>query len=466
MTAKNTECQKECSDSDIDVIINGENQFNQENEEMKSESNEMKSISKIIEKMKIALTFLLNKDSKIFQQNEQIQEHEIDEIDENIMNKLYVLSNYKSLNKTWNEWKLYKNIDNNIDDLIDFNDEELQYLEDESDHFLDEQHDLIECSSQSLIQTLTNSFTKSTPKQISIRKNPHFYTLNIQKYGSNSLYSDEELEFVSNKKKMNEWITKYKSNINHIKSNKYSDIKMDHFMPMNVWNWKNVVSFIESMDEFKYFASIFWEYQINGKELMKMKRKQIELLLEHSFLNNSQFLLNKENEVKFENVKSKSTEISKLVCCIHKARIQSHVISRYYLTMDVLHNLVNKKYETIINEAFYDDAKMIFHLIQSFRSFHSGPKTFWKMDAIFFNKIDNYLSVLICDEHLFKMYQISFPDFLCEEDLNEFNHFNHLNEEEKEKENQQIQCIIAPKSDIVYILYIFCIHFVNYTKTQ
>ncbi len=69
-------------------------------------------------------------------------------------------------------------------------------------------------------------------------------------------------------------------------------------IPMSAWTWQNLVSYIESKEQYKKFSSMFWEYRINGQEICNMKSKQIELLIECSILNNSKVFENEFDEFK------------------------------------------------------------------------------------------------------------------------------------------------------------------------
>eukprot|EP01083_Nonionella_stella_P009327 26905_1 len=203
-------------------------------------------------------------------------------------------------------------------------------------------------------------------------------------------------------------------------------------IPMDLWSWQNVVACIEDavyvdddgeQYELKHFASVFWQYQIEGKELVVMDVLQIELLVECWFLNNIQ-------EQFFDEVKHKSKqeddeawhlsqESEYLMRYIDKLRIHSHIVSRYQLSMDIVHLIVSETEQNIANpNNIYEDAMIIKYCIELLRSnVADGPKQYWKVDAHYFNKIDNYLSVLVCSPIIRQMYQKCVPDLLYEEPL-------------------------------------------------
>ena len=140
---------------------------------------------------------------------------------------------------------------------------------------------------------------------------------------------------------------------------------------------------------------------------------------------------------------------------IDQQRIRTHVISRYHLSMDIVQLIVsdgeNHDDPSMMNE-IYEDAVNIQHTVDLLRSkFNEGPKTYWKVDAHFFNKIDNYLSVLICVPLIQQLYLKHFPDFLYEEKASDEQEINELVFDEC-KSAQLLVCIhkefgpLRPKS--------------------
>merc|ERR1712048_386740 len=49
-------------------------------------------------------------------------------------------------------------------------------------------------------------------------------------------------------------------------------------LPLKYWTWQTVVHWIEKLDEFKSFSSVFCEWKINGNELLQMNAEQIGFL--------------------------------------------------------------------------------------------------------------------------------------------------------------------------------------------
>lgn len=185
--------------------------------------------------------------------------------------------------------------------------------------------------------------------------------------------------------------------------------------PMDVWKWQNVVAFIEANEELRHLASVFWQYRIDGRELCKMGSKQIELLVECSMINNHNII---ESDFDFLKDRAKSRwqlepEAEALVHYKDKTRILSHVIAKYHLAMDTVHEVTENVRDTKRYHEFYQDAAMIADTIQILRANPlNGSKLYWKIDSYFFDKIDNFLSILICDDLIREMYSKCVYDFL------------------------------------------------------
>eukprot|EP01083_Nonionella_stella_P014074 39554_1 len=186
-------------------------------------------------------------------------------------------------------------------------------------------------------------------------------------------------------------------------------------MPMYMWQWQDVVALIESMDDIKHFASVFWQYKIDGKELCTMTQKQIEYLIECSLLNNHKLKDENLNALRYNTERRHLTwpitqEARILREQTDKIRIRQHIICQYRLAIDLLkHFLTESEYPGI-----QEDAEKIFNLIQLLRvNVNKGPKHFWKMEPVpFFNKIDNFLAVLLAPKRLRQAFAECYPDFL------------------------------------------------------
>lgn len=229
------------------------------------------------------------------------------------------------------------------------------------------------------------------------------------------------------------WLKKYKqhelSRMDRFKRifKKNHWVKSTNFkLPMNKWSWQEVVSFIEDNEELKHFSSIFYEYQINGQELVAMNGDLIGLLIEVAL----EKTYNSSFEERFDdfrdsfNGKDKdgkirqelAEEIQGLVKHIQKGRIQSHIISRYYLIWEILRRKKDRN----------DTARTIYDILGYLKPHLSaGPKQFWKMQAYFYCKIDNFLAVLVADPDLRTLYRKLYPKFL-------------KNNEEEDDEEEQV----------------------------
>ena len=194
--------------------------------------------------------------------------------------------------------------------------------------------------------------------------------------------------------------------------------ELDLTQPMDVWKWQNVVAFIESNEELRHLASVFWQYRIDGRELCKMESKQIELLVECSMINNHNII-----DSDFDLLKDRTKrqwklgqEAETLVFFKDRTRILSHIISKYHLATDTLQEITDNK-DTKKYHEFYQDAAMINDIMQILRANPlDGSKKYWKIDAYFFDKIDNFIAVLMCDDLIREMYSKCVYDFMVAPD--------------------------------------------------
>eukprot|EP01083_Nonionella_stella_P239003 837014_1 len=294
-------------------------------------------------------------------------------------------------------------------------------------------------------------------------------TVNAVKTLNNTPFSkEEELSGVRTRDQMKQWITKYKDRgfkwgwhhtptenemdpmdtiskndkscgamcnrwMDAIKAIFYRDEfqkEVPLHLPMYAWTWQHLVSFIESEEQYKRFSSIFWEYSINGQEICNMKAKQIELLIECSVLNNSKVFESEFDEFKLlqsrnafygvdpEQKEAKNeweitTAANELYEYIIKGRVQSQIVSRYYTAWDILMQVANNTKHPLNMKA-----RSIRDLVSLLRAEPAdGPKQFWKVDAVFFNKIDNYLMALIGRGSVRSIFQKYWPDFLFEDQI-------------------------------------------------
>eukprot|EP01084_Bolivina_argentea_P204983 350173_1 len=241
--------------------------------------------------------------------------------------------------------------------------------------------------------------------------NQHKFVVTPDKNDENKLSSDKNdiIHDIVTRESMQRWIETYK--IHNVNEHKWSTENESDKRPMFVWNCKDVIAFVEDIEELKHWASVFLQYNIDGRELCVMNELQLQLLLEcflvnnHSFENIFSTLKNRNDNI----IRHQATALKKLV---DKTRIKQHIVSRYHLASDLLkHLLTERDYPHIQVEA-----QNIFELIQFLRTdSKAGPKHFWKIDSLFFHKIDNFLAVLLSPPRITQIFQKWFPDFLVDE---------------------------------------------------
>ena len=198
------------------------------------------------------------------------------------------------------------------------------------------------------IYSLRNKMASPSRSQLSQRIATTNNVLNLSISHNMTLnkadFSEEQLKKVETRQDMKNWIKRFKSdqiNTNSSRKckycscgflkkcpitdmclqckngccmgikNKYENEDKCLRIPMDLWSWQNVVAAIEDAtyeddngEEFslKHFASVFWQYKIEGKELVVMNVVQIELLVECWFLDNIE-------EDFFNEVKMKSQHV-------------------------------------------------------------------------------------------------------------------------------------------------------------
>eukprot|EP01083_Nonionella_stella_P256928 879976_1 len=338
----------------------------------KLSSQRSSSVHQILEKLKIALTFLLHDESPMWKE-EDIKENNAFEKRltqyshnplskyEDVLNSLFdqtYASHHASLHSVWSKWMAHTTSNLDFDQMIQNN---AQILDDDC---VDLYHEA--------------------------------------KYVDT--HSAKALSNVGTRKEMEEWINKYKAhsncNLNELGEEKNARMFID------LWSWQSVVAAIEDAQQLrlKHFASVFWQYQINGKELLAMNAQQIQFLVECWCANN----------IEIQSVESQlRSESEWMKTYIDKLRIDSHCIARYYVSLDIIDWIIHNNAQS----RYYEDAINIKYCIESLRSkVEDGPNQYWKLNAHFFNKIDNYLSVLIVQPQIREMYSICFPHFVDPKD--------------------------------------------------
>eukprot|EP01084_Bolivina_argentea_P204984 350174_1 len=347
----------------------------------------------IIEKFKIAVTFLLHSKSPLHDGNIsysfknvcQMYNNQLNNDDEHYQRLLTSLNSFYSksyeeqwytLHKLWNKWRRF-HYDGDIANTGFYQDVLM-------DEFCDEY-----LSNHRKFRITTLCDEVSTKNDV-IRK-------------------------IQSRDQMKQWLD-YKMRAMDTSINELPDETESDKQPMFLWESQHVLSFVEEMDQCKHLAPVFLQYNINGSELCAMTQKQFELLFECFLLNNDEFDKNIFNDLKSNNdnqvdwrIAQHSSALKKLV---DKTRIKQHIVSRYHLASDLLkHLLTERDYPHIQVEA-----QNIFELIQFLRTdSKAGPKHFWKIDSLFFHKIDNFLAVLLSPPRITQIFQKWFPDFLVDE---------------------------------------------------
>eukprot|EP01083_Nonionella_stella_P300375 1025102_1 len=339
------------------------------------------SVHQILENLKIALTFLLHDNSPIANTRHLMFDGHVLSKCEQVLNALFdetYSPHYASLHRLWSKWT---QSDVDFGSMIENN---AQMLEDDCADFI-------------------HAINVAKPSQ----------------YGRTSAAtaSSKALSNVRTRKQMKEWITQYKSDTHEqrycMSNSSVSKEEKNVRMFVDLWSWQNVVAAIEDavhIDQdgqqfrLKHFASVFWQYQINGKELLAMNAQQIQFLVECWCANN----------IEIQSVESQlRSESEWMKTYIDKLRIDSHCIARYYVSLDIIDWIIHNNAQS----RYYEDAINIKYCIESLRSkVEDGPNQYWKLNAHFFNKIDNYLSVLIVQPQIREMYSICFPHFVDPKD--------------------------------------------------
>eukprot|EP01083_Nonionella_stella_P070848 189819_1 len=422
---------------------------------------EKEIISDILERLKIAITFLLHSNSPLRANNtidyalfhgynNHIQQEDFDldiyTAKINLLYKKTYKTQHKVMHKTWQEWQQYvTNTETDTKQRVQavhaLMEQHEEFLEETADDFILSQSIFTQTS-----QSLIASFAAPTHQQTTLRSN-ELVNMATQRQQNRQMHtasdrgqlpdfamdlqrSADVLQTIEDRESMKQWIGKYKTNSDLIAKafinccccnreyiEEAGQAELDITSPMTAWSWQNVVAFIESSEELRHLASVFWQYKLNGLELCKMGGKQLELLVECSLLSNEQFIESDFDRVKQQHQREWTLRMDaeRFVYYKDKVRIESHVIAQYHLAMDILKHVI---YGVLDNDdaeykEFYQDFGLISDLLEILRAEHiHGSKEYWKMDAYFFDKIDNYLAILISNPLVLTMYHQSHCDFL------------------------------------------------------
>eukprot|EP01084_Bolivina_argentea_P008131 15201_1 len=254
------------------------------------------------------------------------------------------------LNTFWNYWN--QNINDNISEDTDCDDETTyqSYLEEACDIYLWNRETLNDMTNTTTLHKLISM----SQRHINIQPLSKLKKNVSVKHGLGMTNEERRISQINNidsVKSMQQWIDRYKDNVDHhfLKCGYKDNIHESHDKkPMYLWKWEDVVTFVEQIEEIKHFASVFWQYKIDGKELCSMNQKQIEYLIECSLMNNHK-IEEKDLDLVRSNLEQQnqvwpiSQEANALKQHIDKTRIKQHIICRYNLSINLLNYLSNEK---------------------------------------------------------------------------------------------------------------------------
>ena len=146
-----------------------------------------------------------------------------------------------------------------------------------------------------------------------------------------------------------------------------------------------------------------------------MDTRKIELLVELWFMSNmhnAEDFDEAKRESERDNAWNLSSESQALMAHIDRLRVHSHIVSRYHLSVDIVHLILAEFDDT---HELHRDATDILYLLDLLRAnTDDGPKAYWNIGRYFFNKIDSFLSVVVSKPQISAMYTQCCPLFLVE----------------------------------------------------
>ena len=202
------------------------------------------------------------------------------------------------------------------------------------------------------------------------------------------------------------------------------------------WTWAEVVTWLSMeggvgkngrKNAFDIFATVFYEFEINGQELSHLTASQIAVLVKKIYpsmnisdgLNDTGIAQWKYKKVEIDTSRIDNDDIDDLVFKIRKLRV-GNLFKNVYRTywneicristkshldykMKEIISKSNSKHSNKIDsneisklKIIHDIAVDIVEIFKILRCTHyNGPFCFWKREAIFFNKIDNYCACLL-----------------------------------------------------------------------
>ncbi|ETO22498.1 hypothetical protein RFI_14700 [Reticulomyxa filosa] len=142
-------------------------------------------------------------------------------------------------------------------------------------------------------------------------------------------------------------------------------------------------------------AKLLGEYTITGAELRYMKKEHLVWLGDHC-----------------KHIQLDETTAKKIVQEMRKLEVKTQFRLTYeHLWRTVLTNVNDTIDVDLARKSYY--VKQLVQLLRAPKNL--GPFAFWKSDAVFFDKVDNWLASLLVPFELQKLFMHYFPTFLEDE---------------------------------------------------
>eukprot|EP01084_Bolivina_argentea_P250966 420703_1 len=220
----------------------------------------------------------------------------------------------------------------------------------------------------------------------------------------------EDIKTINNREDMERWLDNYKKNEHGVtyapKSKmvdnpfmKYEseywndeDIKRTnniHNLPFKLWDWKHVVFWIQKQHKFKNFAVVFYQWKINGEELLAMNEKQIISLTKCCRIS----------------PRFSSKIVKDLIIEIKKMMITTAITYQYGL----YYRVIKEHLDDILMENSIKISDLLNYLHPKKEQ---GAKALWKLNTFYFSKIDNILAILIAPKECQKLLREWYPTFI------------------------------------------------------
>ncbi|ETO15213.1 hypothetical protein RFI_22151 [Reticulomyxa filosa] len=172
-----------------------------------------------------------------------------------------------------------------------------------------------------------------------------------------------------------------------------SDVDVS-LLPIIEWEFHQVVFWLQ-MCGFNMAAKLLGEYTITGAELRYMKKEHLVWLGDHC-----------------KHIQLDETTAKKIVQEMRKLEVKTQFRLTYeHLWRTVLTNVNDTIDVDLARKSYY--VKQLVQLLRAPKNL--GPFAFWKSDAVFFDKVDNWLASLLVPFELQKLFMHYFTTFLEDE---------------------------------------------------